>query len=314
MICMRSVSLAIVLFVASSAISTAANRVVVQSTTIPAGPCYLGTANVSIENDVDLYSVSIPFVVRSIGSGGAFWTSADRRTSAGRLASSLTGMQLLEKGRVDFSSPDQLVLHFEASDILDCLASGPIESMTGLTFKTTGAEGQFEIDTAMYPPCYSPIFTACADQQPIVWDEFVKGLVTVFALPPDGCFGFVSFDSTSLTAWAGAELLNDADVSNPTGDPMGFRLVSGPGSIDSLSGLWMWRSSPAEIGVYQIGIQPYLLSCPSEPCPQFYFPVTLKQLVPGDLNCDGIVNIVDVVTEVGHTFRAEPPPTPCWDL
>jgi hypothetical protein len=42
--------------------------------------------------------------------------------------------------------------------------------------------------------------------------------------------------------------------------------------------------------------------------------VTIRPLVPGDLNCDGVVDILDVVTEIGHSFRNEPAPTPCWDL
>jgi hypothetical protein len=42
--------------------------------------------------------------------------------------------------------------------------------------------------------------------------------------------------------------------------------------------------------------------------------ITLQPLVPGDINCDGIVNVLDVVAEVDHAFRSAPPPVPCWDL
>lgn len=295
--------------------SLAANRVEVQSTTILANECSTGEIRISIENDVDLHSVSIPLVIRSILGMQGYWTSLELPPSTGRLATSLTGIQVLESGRSDFVSPDQVALYFEATDASDCLPAGPNEVMTGITFKNNGFEGLLEIDTALYPPCYSPVFTACSDQAPVAWDEFVSGYITLFTPPSSYCDNVtIHIDSTSLLRWSGTAVVNDADYTNAVGETLKFLLVSGPGEVDSLTGNWHWESSPSQNGLFDVSIAVYSGSCPSIQCMPVTFSVQLQQPVPGDLNCDGIVNIVDVVREVGHAFRNEPPPTPCWDL
>lgn len=304
-------TLSVVLALVLSVGSMAANRVVVQSRTVLANPCIESAVEISIENDVPLYAFSLPLVVRA-GSPSSFWTSVGKSPETGRLATALSGVRLLETGLADFQSPDQVVLYFEAADAGDCLPPGPLEVMTGLSFHNSGAEGLFEIDSMSYPPCYSPGFVQCGDLQPIGLTEFVKGTIEVFSLP-GGCNGVLTFDSSSLTAWAGASLSNQIYVIDPDGET-GLRLRSGPGEIDSLTALWTWESSPADSGVHQVIVETYESWCPDTPCRVFFFNVTLKGLVPGDLNCDGIVNVVDIVVEVGHAFRAEPPPQPCWDL
>lgn len=293
----------------------AANRVEVHSTTVLASECSSGQIAISIENDVDLHSVSIPLVVRSLMGMPGYWTSLELRPSVGRLATSLNGIQLIEQGRADFVSPDHVVLYFEATDENDCLPAGTSEFMTGITFRNNGLEGLLEIDTSMSPPCYTPGFSTCTGQQPIGWDEFVPGYITLFALPGSPCDNVTtSIDSTIVHGWSGATLSNDADYINVTGDAMRFRLVSGPGEVDSLTGNWNWMSSPSESGQFAVNIATYLRDCPSTQCMPVTFTADLRQLVPADINCDGVVNVLDVVREIGHTFRSEPAPIPCWDL
>lgn len=291
----------------------AANRVEVQSTTIPAGDCFTGEVRIAIENDIDLHSVSIPLVIRPVTGFAGYWTSTRLRPSSGRLAAALTGIQSMETGHTDFVSPDQVWLYFEALNPSDCLPAGPSEVMTGMIISSDWLGGVLEIDTALYPPCGTPRFTACSDEEPVVWDEFVAGHITLFTPPTSYCDNVTTrIDSTSLTRWSGAVVLNDADYTNVLAEPMKFRLVSGPGQVDSLTGNWHWKSSPSEIGLFNVSIASYHWSCSSIQCMPVTFSVQLQQPVPGDLNCDGYVDIVDVVVEIGHTFRGEPAPVPCW--
>lgn len=294
--------------------SFAANRVEVQSSSIPAGECYSGEVRIAIENDVDLYSISIPLIIRPVSGFQGYWSSTRLRPSSGRLASALSGIQTLETGLTDFSSPDQVWLYFEAANSTDCLPAGPSEVMTGMIISSDWYGGALEVDTALYPPCGAPRFTACSDQQPIVWDEFVPGYITLSTPPSSYCDNVTThIDSTSLIRWSGAVVANDADYTNVLAEPMKFRLVSGPGQVDSLSGNWQWKSSPSESGLFQVSIAVSHWNCLSIQCMPVPFTVQLRQSVPGDLNCDGFVDIVDVVTEIGHTFRGEPAPVPCWN-
>jgi hypothetical protein len=308
------IAVMLIIVIGTCSLLYAANRVEILSSSVPAGNCYSGEIRIAIENDVDLHSISIPLVVRSVSGPPGFWISAKLRPSSGRLASALDGIQSLETGQADFTSPDHVWLYFEAMDSSDCLPAGPSEVMTGLIISGDWFGGVLEIDTALYPPCGTPRFTACADQQPIVWDEFVPGYISLSTPPSSYCDNVTThIDSTSLLRWSGTTVVNDADYTNAVGEPLRFRLVSGPGVVDNLTGNWQWKSSPSESGIFDVSIAVYPASCSSLQCMPVTFDVELRQPVPGDLNCDGFVDIVDVVIEVGQSFRGEPAPVPCWN-
>jgi hypothetical protein len=258
----RLIATTIVLGISLTA--AAANRVEIMSTGAPSWPCFQPEVRVKIQNDIDLESFSLPLVVRSLY-GGAFWAPPlDTLASTGRLSTSLTGVRSFETGRVDFDSPDQILFYFKASDPSDCLPAGSSEVMTGLICKTVpfNAESEIEIDTLSYAPCFQPMFFRCTDGAPVSIDEFVKGSIYVHYIPFDYCLAEVSFDSTSLTAWAGASLENRVRILDPMGDQHQFRQTQGPGSLDSVTGLWTWKSPPADTGVYTVSIWNHSMACP----------------------------------------------------
>jgi hypothetical protein len=260
----RPFVIASAIFLIGSVDGSASNRIIVQSTTVPdpvSYPCATGEVTIFIESDVPLNSVSIPLVVRSIGAP-AFWSAVSRKPSTGRLASSLSKIQVLETGLADFVSPDQVALYFEAADPADCMPAGPLEAVTGLAFVPTGV-GNFEIDTMFYSPCRALQFIQCADLQPVALDEFTMGIITVYL--PTEC-PYVDFDSTSLTAWAGGTISNGIHVFDLSGDSWGFDVISGPGRIDSLAPTWRWESSPSDSGTFTVQIEAYDRDCPARRC------------------------------------------------
>jgi hypothetical protein len=92
-----------------------------------------------------------------------------------------------------------------------------------------------------------------------------------------------------------------------------FAVVSGPGEVDPETGKWTWNTSPADSGKHTVVLEAYNPQCGPGTCQSRSFVVDLRPLVSGDVNCDGVVDVLDVVAEVNHAFRAEPAPIPCWD-
>jgi len=159
-----------------------------------------------------------------------------------------------------------------------------------------------------YAPCLGFSMLQCPDDAPVTIDEFSKGVVTVLT---GGCPSDLTWDADTITAWAGATLTNTLEWIYSY---IAYALIeSGPGSIDSLYGEWSWASSPGDSGIHIVTGGVHNAFCFPSICNRESFVIDLLPLVPGDLNCDGVVNVLDVVTEVNTAFRGDPPPVPCWD-
>lgn len=298
-----AVGLGLILVLAAQ-ICQGANRIVISSPYVQSG-CGGNTFYISIENDEDISRLTLPLIARALGFGDEFWADSVKRLEpTGRLAGTLTGTRYFDDSRIDFVSPDPFVLYFEASSPgTDCLPAGPLQQMIALTFGATwaGSMSGFELDTMASPPCTEVQMLRCSDQGLLSIDQFVKGVTTFIS----GGEPIVDLESNSVYGMAGAMLHNQVTVHDPEGDPIGYKLLSGPGAVDA-NGLWTWGTRRQDTGDYTVVIDVFQTYCGPGSFIPFSFPVSVTPHPEGDVNCDGQADAIDLAELIDHLFGGIP--------
>jgi hypothetical protein len=85
-----------------------------------------------------------------------------------------------------------------------------------------------------------------------------------------------------------------------------FFIVSGPGQIDPVTGLYTWMPGPGDSGAYiiEIGVTD---GCDSA-LGSFHVGITDEACCPGDANFSGTINVGDAVFLINYIFKSGPPP------
>lgn len=109
-------------------------------------------------------------------------------------------------------------------------------------------------------------------------------------------------------------LVTKSDIScddSDTCDNSEFYLVSGPGQIDPVTGIFTWMPGPSDSGdiVVTIGVTDGIDSTQGS----FHVGIADEACCPGDANFSGDVNVGDAVTLINYIFNGGPAPTiPNW--
>jgi hypothetical protein len=108
---------------------------------------------------------------------------------------------------------------------------------------------------------------------------------------------------------AGGFVQNQCIGNDPEGDPLTYRIESGPGQINPTTGLWTWYSCTRDTGTFTVTAEIYeTAGCGSGPFASFTVHLAPKDTA--DLNCDGVADVFDLLAQIEYIFNGVALP-PC---
>ncbi|HUU46111.1 MAG TPA: PKD domain-containing protein [Acidobacteriota bacterium] len=251
-------------------VALAANHVEVESKTVSSGAIG-ATVGVFIENDVDLATLVVPLEIREVDAG-SYIAGSLALTVQGRVAASgLTDFTILlyyptpsaqtcsgpitntytDQGAIDFVSPDAVVWVGlkTSSPCLEPGSDGGTPSIL-LTFDVTGAPGSFVIDTCCTWPNNHLTFLECVTEVEIP-PTFTAGTIEI-AL--NECPIIEGFEYDPVVVMTGNHTENSMFASDLEGDPIEYYLLYGPGTVNTMTGEWMYDAACWDVGSNEVRI------------------------------------------------------------
>jgi hypothetical protein len=126
-----------------------------------------------------------------------------------------------------------------------------------------------------------------------VWTAPCSPLIT--NCPPD-----------TLTGHIGSPMSYDFEINAMFPDEAWFQMISGPGEIDTQTGLWSFTPAIEDLGPHTIHI---ILCEPDCSCSNCFFFILIDYPC-GDVNRDGVVNILDISFLIDYLYGGGPAPEP----
>jgi len=126
--------------------------------------------------------------------------------------------------------------------------------------------------------------------------------IVCWSLPPF----FTNCPTSGLAVQMDHHIDYDLDAENLEGDPMQYVMLSGPGAVESSSGLWSWEPTESDLGLHlvEVCVEDSSFQCPYSGACRFHI-IAYKC---GDANGDGEVNILDVTYIINYLYLGGPEP------
>ncbi len=252
--------------------------VAIESRAVAACP-YDWELDLTVSWDIPLTALTIPIIVRSIDPGSFWALPLPVDTIGGNPVGvawnwSNPGWAMVQEVRpaiplapcpttndlgYDGISPDHFIVHAESA-----ASSTPAEpsgrNVLTLTIWNTYVTGDFEFDTACFSSLMHTIFMIDDEFPPVDHGPtgtgetvFSKGYITVL---PSACPVDIGAYSQSLVTGRELELLTNTHNGHYIdSDPPRFYQVSGPGTVDAITGVWSWTPACGDAGNHHVTIE-----------------------------------------------------------
>ncbi|SYZ71833.1 exported hypothetical protein [Candidatus Zixiibacteriota bacterium] len=177
---------------------------------------------------------------------------------------------------------------------------------------TPGSEGYICIDTASPGPPYNWLFE---DPAPVFHPDQGLPYCWYVSVPPD--MDLVLFDNCAFGGIYyvdyGKSLNHHIGAHSLYGDPINYRIISGPGSIDQSSGLYSFTPACDDYGENYTVVIGARSSCVANIQGYCDFDIYVKPtMYPcegcGDVKQDNALNILDVSYLINFLYKDGPPP------